>query len=177
MNSKAAIISVCSLAISLGLSSCATQQKAAAPDRPPERSQAAAKEQPPPSAKAPAQAQEVKQPQGPGIVKSRAGVPFMSGGFGVEERNQMRQAAKSYNLGLSFAGKSRGYLTDVSVVINDDKGQQVLRAANTGPLFYVQLPPGKYIVKATYNGKVREVKNLRLKKDSGVRQTVYWDID
>jgi uncharacterized membrane protein YvbJ len=101
----------------------------------------------------------------------------MSGGIGVEERNQMRQAAKSYNLGLSFAGKSRSYLTDVSVVINDDKGQQVLSSANTGPWFYVQLPPGKYTVKATYNGKVREVKNLRLKKDSGVRQTVYWDID
>lgn len=176
MNFKAAIILIFPLAIPLGLFSCATQQKAAAPERPPERSQAAAKEQAA-SAKAPAQAQEVKQPQGPGIVKSQAGVPFMSGGIGVEERNQMRQAAKSYNLGLSFAGKSRGYLTDVSVVINDDKGQQVLSSANTGPWFYVQLPPGKYTVKATYNGKVREVKNLRLKKDSGVRQTVYWDID
>jgi hypothetical protein len=164
MNSKATILCSWALMISLGLFSCATQQKAGAPDRP----QAA-------SEKAPTQ--EVKQPQGPGIVKSQAGVPFMSGGIGVEERNQMRQAAKSYNLGLSFAGKSRGYLTDVSVVITDDKGQQVLSAANTGPWFYVQLPPGKYTVKATYNGKVREVKNLRLKKDSGVRQTVYWDID
>jgi hypothetical protein len=170
MNSNATILCAWALMIFLGLFSCATQQKATVPERPPERSQAA-------SAKAPAQAQEVKQSQGPGIVKSQAGVPFMSGGFGVEERNQMRQAAKSYNLGLSFAGKSRGYLTDVSVVINDDKGQQVLSAANTGPWFYVQLPPGKYIVKATYNGKVREVKNLRLKKDGGDRQTVYWDID
>src|SRR5712692_10599775 len=84
MNFKAAIILIFPLAIPLGLFSCATQQKAAAPDQ----SQAA-------SAKAPAQAQEVKQSQGPGIVKSQAGVPFMSGGFGVEERNQMRQAAKS----------------------------------------------------------------------------------
>jgi hypothetical protein len=176
MNSKATTFCAWALMISLGLFSCATQQKAAAPERPPERSQAAAKEQAA-SAKAPAQAQEVKQPQGPGIVKSQAGVPFMSGGFGIEERNQMRQAAKSYNLGLSFAGKSRGYLTDVNVVITDDKGRQVLSAANTGPWFYVQLPPGKYTIKATYNGKAREVKNLRLKKDSGVRQTVYWDID
>jgi hypothetical protein len=142
MNSKATIISVWSLAISLGLFSCATQQKATVPERPPERSQAA-------SAKAPAQAQEVKQPQGPGIVKSEKGAPYMSGGIGVEERNQMRQAAKEYNLGLSFAGKSRGYLTDVGVVITDDKGKQILSAANTGPWFYVQLPPGKYTVKAT----------------------------
>lgn len=126
MNSKATIISVCSFAISLGLFSCATQQKAAAPDRP----QAA-------SEKAPAQA------QGPGIVKSQAGVPFLSGGIGVEERNQMRQAAKAYNLGLSFAGKSRGYLTDVSVVITDDKGQPVLSAANTGPWFYFLLIPAR----------------------------------
>jgi hypothetical protein len=130
MNSKATIISVCSFAISLGLFSCATQQKAAAPDRP----QAA-------SEKAPAQTQEVKPAQGPAIVKSQAGVPFMSGGIGVEERNQMRQAAKAYNLGLSFAGKSRGYLTDVSVVITDDKGQPVLSAANTGPWFYFLLIP------------------------------------
>jgi hypothetical protein len=174
MNFKAAIILIFPLAISLGLFSCATQQKAAAPERPPERSQAAAKEQ---AASAKTPAQEAKQPQSPGIVKSQTGVPFMSGGYGVEERNQMRQAAKAYNLGLSFAGKSRGYLTDVSVVIADDKGQQVLSTANTGPWFYVQLPPGKYTVKATYNGKVREVKNLRVKKESGVRQTVYWDID
>ena len=142
MNFKAAIILIFPLAIPLGLLSCATQ-KAATPERPPERSQAAAKEQPPPSAKAPAQAQEVKQPQGPGIVKSQAGVPFLSGGIGVEERNQMRQAAKAYNLGLSFAGKSRGYLTDVSVVITDDKGQPVLSAANTGPWFYFLLIPAR----------------------------------
>ena len=101
----------------------------------------------------------------------------MSGGFGVEERNEMRRVAKAYNLGLSFAGKSRSYLTDVNIVISDDKGQQVLSASNTGPWFYVQLPPGTYTVKAAYNGKVREVKNLRLKIDSSVRQTVYWDID
>lgn len=142
MNSKATIIFVCSLAISLGLFSCATQQKVAAPERPPERSQAAAKDQAA-SAKTPAQAQEVKQPQGPGIMKPQAGVPFMSGGIGVEERNQMRQAAKAYNLGLSFAGKSRGYLTDVSVVITNDKGQQVLSAANTGPWFYFLLIPAR----------------------------------
>jgi hypothetical protein len=181
MNSKATILCAWALMISLGLFSCATQQNAATPERPPERSLAAAKEQPPPSAKAPAQApvraQEVKQPQGPGIVKSEKGAPYMSGGIGVEERNEMRRAVEEYNLGLSFAGKSRHYVTDVDVVISDDKGQQVLNASNTGPWFYVQLPPGKYIVKATYNGKVREVKNLRLKKDSGVRQTVYWDID
>src|SRR5713226_5062083 len=70
MNFKAAIISIFSLAISLGLFSCATQQKAAAP----ERSQAAAKEQAV-SAKAPAQA------QGPGIVKSEKGPPYISGGI------------------------------------------------------------------------------------------------
>jgi hypothetical protein len=80
---------------------------------------------------------------GPGIVKSQADVSFMSGGIGVEERTQMRQAAKSYNLGLSFAGKSRGYLTDVSVVITDDKSQPVLSAANTGPWFYFLLIPAR----------------------------------
>ncbi len=181
MNSKATIISVCSLAISLSLFSCATQPKAVTPERLPDRPQAAAKEQPPPSAKAPAQAsvraQEVKQPQGPGIVKSEKGAPYMSGGIGVEERNEMRRAVEEYNLGLWFAGKSRHYVTDVDVVISDDKGKQILSAANTGPWFYVQLPPGMYTVKATYNGKVREVKNLRLKKNGGDRQTVYWDID
>jgi hypothetical protein len=132
-----------SLAITVGLFSCATQGEAPKQERPPERAQAPAKEPAPAPAKSAAQAPDSKQPQGPGIVKSQAGVPFMSGGIGVEERNQMRQAAKAYNLGLSFAGKSRGYLTNVSVVITDDKGQQVLSAANTGPWFYFLLIPAR----------------------------------
>ncbi len=170
MNSKSTIFWC--LMISLGLSSCASQQESAAPQR-----AQAGKEQPPASARAPAPAQEAKQPQGPGIVKAQAGAPYMSGGIGVDERNRMRQAAKDYNLSLAFAGKSRGYLTDVSVVVNDDKGKQVFSAANTGPWLYVQLPPGSYTVKATYSGKVREVKNLRVKKDGALRQTIFWDID
>jgi hypothetical protein len=58
-----------------------------------------------------------------------------------------------------------------------DKGKQVLSADNSGPWFYVQLSPGASTVKATYKGKVKEIKNLRLAKNGKVQRTIFWDVD
>jgi hypothetical protein len=51
----------------------------------------------------------------------------------------LTQAAKAYDLQLSFAGKSRGYLTGVNVVIADDTGKEVLSVANASPWLYVHV--------------------------------------
>ena len=117
--------------------------------------------------------------QGQGITKGQTekGIPYMSGGVGSEEREQIREWAKEYNLGLVFAGKSRQYLSDVNVSILDDKGTEIVSAVSNGPWFYAQLPPGNYNVRAAYRGKVQEAKNIRLAKDGSVRRTLFWDVD
>ena len=117
--------------------------------------------------------------QAQGITKAQTekGIPYMSGGVGSEEREQIRVWAKEYNLGLAFAGKSRQYLSDVNVAILDDKGNEIISAVSNGPWFYAQLPPGNYNVRTTYRGKVQEVKNIRLAKTGSVRRTIFWDVE
>jgi hypothetical protein len=117
--------------------------------------------------------------QAQGITKGQTekGIPYMSGGVGSEEREQMTEQAGAYNLGLAFAGKSRQFLSDVNVAILDDKGNEIVRAISYGPWFFVKLPPGNYNVRATYGGKVQEVKNIRLAKAGSARRTLIWDVE
>lgn len=57
---------------------------------------------------------------------------------------------------MTFAvGAQDQYTADVDVMIEKSPGQTVLTLTQTGPLVYVQLPPGKYTVVATRNGETR----------------------
>ncbi|HEV8343988.1 MAG TPA: carboxypeptidase regulatory-like domain-containing protein [Candidatus Binatia bacterium] len=85
------------------------------------------------------------QPQ----VKSYNGIPYLSGGIGIEERENMRALSKEDNLVLSFALQNKEYLGDAKVLIKDDKGKKVLEAESDGPLFFAKLPAGNYTVEAT----------------------------
>ena len=89
------------------------------------------------------------QPQ----VKSASGIPYVSGGFGVEERENLRAMSKDDNLELSFALQNKHYLGGANVLIKDSRGRDVLEAVSDGPLFFAQLPEGTYTVEATTSGK------------------------
>jgi hypothetical protein len=78
------------------------------------------------------------------------GIPFMSGGVGIDARKAMESVASDYNLRLSFAAaRDHHYVVDVDVVIADASGKPILDVADAGPLLYAQLPPGRYEVTAT----------------------------
>lgn len=83
------------------------------------------------------------------------GINYLSGGIGLDESKAIQQAS-GYNLHMTFAvGAQDQYTADVDVVIQKSPGQTVLTLTQTGPLVYVQLPPGKYTVVATRNGETR----------------------
>ncbi|PCM48232.1 hypothetical protein CP335_18095 [Pseudomonas fluorescens] len=83
------------------------------------------------------------------------GINYLSGGIGLDESKAIQQAS-GYNLHMTFAvGAQDQYTADVDVVIQKSPGQTVLTLSQTGPLVYVQLPPGKYTVVATRNGETR----------------------
>jgi hypothetical protein len=86
-------------------------------------------------------------------VQVAGGIPYISGGFGVDERETIRQQAKDDNLELSFALRDKEYLGGADVVIKDSKGNNVLEAVSDGPLFFAELPEGTYTVEATGEGK------------------------
>ena len=86
-------------------------------------------------------------------TKTYEGIPYASGGVGVEERAKLENLAKNDNLELSFALLNKEYLGGANIVIKNDKGDEVLKATSDGPLFFTKLPDGKYTVEATARGK------------------------
>jgi len=92
------------------------------------------------------------QPQ----VKRSEGIPYVSGGFGVEERESLREMSKQDNLELSFALLNKDYLDGAKVVIKDNNGKDILEAVSDGPLFFAELPKGTYTVEATAMGQTEE---------------------
>jgi len=83
------------------------------------------------------------------------GINYLSGGIGLDESKAIQQAP-GYNLHMTYSvGMQNEYAANVDVTIEKASGQTVLALNQAGPLVYVQLPPGKYIVRATLNGQER----------------------
>lgn len=112
-----------------------------------------------------------------GIVsgKTDQGYPYMSGGVGVGERNQMSTGAQGYDLKLSFADRTGKYLSDVKVTIADARGDRIVDTTTVGPWFYINLPSGKYDVKASYDNRVEEIKNIDVSKGQRITRLLHWN--
>ncbi|KON79562.1 carboxypeptidase-like regulatory domain-containing protein [Azoarcus sp. PA01] len=106
-------------------------------------------------------------------VREFAGVRYMTGGVGEEERNQLLASAQDFNLKLVFAEKSGNYLADVNVAIADSTGRKVLEASADGPLMLAQLPPGNYRVTAMANGR-EQTRNASVTRTGQRSLTFYW---
>ncbi|MCY0387515.1 carboxypeptidase regulatory-like domain-containing protein [Robbsia sp. Bb-Pol-6] len=79
-------------------------------------------------------------------------VQFLSGGVGLDESKAIKAAAAKWPLSLEFIGGSRDYVSDVALVIVDDKGSKILETSSQGPYMLVRLKPGTYTVQASYSG-------------------------
>src|SRR5713226_3356504 len=89
-------------------------------------------------------------------IQTYTGIPYLSGGIGLDEREALRFLAKEYNLQLSFALKKGNYLSDIEVLIADDRGMTVLAAVSQGPWFFTKLPAGTYRIRAKTLGESLE---------------------
>jgi hypothetical protein len=112
----------------------------------------------------------------PGIIRgiTEEGFAYMTGGVGSSERETMDSWAGNYNLKLAFAETSGVYISDVALLI-EKNGRQLVRATTNGPWFYIKLPPGKYVVKATHEDATKQINNLQLGKGARVTRFMHWD--
>jgi hypothetical protein len=82
--------------------------------------------------------------------------PFIAGGIGLDESEQMKAMARDFPLSITVAAKSGAYLADSHVKIQDARGQMVLDTQLDAPYLLVDLAPGKYSVETTLQGKKQQ---------------------
>lgn len=115
-----------------------------------------------------AQAQDVS-------MMRQGDVSFIAGGVGVGEREAMGAMKQQFNTRLTFAVKKTGnFVANVTVMVADAKGAQVLKTSVPGPLLYAQLAPGEYRVSATYHG-ITQTKTLKVRAQGHGELYFYWD--
>jgi hypothetical protein len=86
-------------------------------------------------------------------------VTFVTGGVGSDEWHAFERAQNQYPLTLEFAKQAQPraeFLSDVQVVIQDMKGNEVLNTRTQGPFLLANLPQGEYKVTARYEGNTRQ---------------------
>jgi hypothetical protein len=80
-------------------------------------------------------------------------ITYLCGGVGQEEAAHMKQAARDYDLMLTFAARDGSYLADVNVDIADSGGKSMLKTVCDAPIMLVDLPrSGTYRLKAETGG-------------------------
>jgi hypothetical protein len=86
-------------------------------------------------------------------------VTFVTGGIGSDERHAFERAEKQYPLTLEFTKQARPraeFLSDIQVVIQDMKGNEVLNTTTQGPFLLANLPQGEYKVTVRYEGNTKQ---------------------
>jgi hypothetical protein len=78
-----------------------------------------------------------------------ADVPYISGGIGGAEREELAAKERDYNVKIVTAMKSGEYLSGVVVVIESATKEPMLETTMAGPILLAKLPPGSYTIRAT----------------------------
>ena len=84
-----------------------------------------------------------------------AGVSYVAGGIGLEDRQRLAAREKDFNLKLVFTLAEGNYLSDVDVAVKDAGGKSLLTLPASGPIVLVKLPRGSYVLQASYEGKAQ----------------------
>ena len=100
----------------------------------------------------------------------------MAGGVSIDERQLMAELGNNFNLKLTLAEESGIYLADVGLVITNQKNEEVVNTSVGGPWFYIQLPPGKYDLKASFAGRTKAFGNIPVSKYQQTSRMFHWDL-
>lgn len=109
-----------------------------------------------------------RTPQFPDVnlmkASTAAGYPYVTGGFSMDEKKAMERVSAPYNLRLSFARRSGVYMSPVTLLIGDNKGQRVESIAVRAPWLFIQLPTGSYTVVARFKQQIVIIRNVYIRE-------------
>lgn len=105
-----------------------------------------------------------------------SGIEYVFGGVGDDRQKEMEDMRKYYNLRLTFARTHSGeYLRDVNVTVENIKThEKLVDVVSGGPLFFAQLPDGKYKVTANFMGK-QKTKTVTIRRNHPRGIVYYFD--
>lgn len=86
-------------------------------------------------------------------VKEVNGVRYVTGGFGQTESTALREAIPQYRLSMVFSQASGAYVANIPVRIRGSGSAPTLEVTAEGPYLLIDLPPGRYRIQATHDGR------------------------
>ncbi len=84
------------------------------------------------------------------MPKRYGNVYYLTGGVTQPDAQAM---AFQYNLRVAFIAHTGQYLADVPVSIKNAHGNIVFDGVSEGPMLWVGVPPGRYVVTARHSGQ------------------------
>ena len=101
-------------------------------------------------------------------VQQEGNITYITGGIGDDEKMALEAVRVNYNFQLLSAYTTGEYTGDTHITLSDMNGNYVMDS-DAGPLFYAQLPVGRYEVEATSGGEIKkQIVTIRRGKTSSV---------
>ena len=105
-------------------------------------------------------------------VQHQGDASYITGGVGDEETTQLESAKKDYNVHILNSDREGHYSDGIHIKITDKNHESVLDA-ESGPLFYAQLPKGRYTVEASSDGSIQK-KTITVGKNANANVRFTW---
>ncbi len=108
----------------------------------------------------------------PDVKKTEDGIPYLSTGVGYDSRVNLPK----FSTRLIFSTRNQKYLADIDVEISPGPRGGPTRVKSLGPWLDIDLPPGKYKLKARTNKGQEAKTSFEVVKGRMSRVKVVWDI-
>jgi hypothetical protein len=111
-------------------------------------------------------------PSAPQVQQSPAGIPYISGGAGEEERSSMAARASEFPLKVVLSQSVGEYVVADKLSVVTPQGELLL-VRDAGPVVMMRLQPGTYTLEATWKGRT-ERRTVRVGNGA---ETVNWRLE
>jgi hypothetical protein len=108
-------------------------------------------------------------------VHQQGDMSYVTGGIGEDESDALQATQHNYNLHVMNADKDGHFSDDIRIVISDPKHTVLLDTVG-GPLFYANVPSGRYLVEG-FSDTQSKKQTVTIAGNKTVRVRFVWPQD
>lgn len=112
-------------------------------------------------------------PSGAVEVRTFGEISYVTGGIGVQSREEMMPVRGHYNLRLLFAYTTGSYLADIAVTVADTAGSTLLETVSDGPYLWARMAPGRYRVTVSHAGEA-QTRHVNVPASGAADVSFFW---